>query len=367
MKPARLMWVFLLFMPLLALAQVAAGYPRDYAATIAAAKREGKLVIYASTDRAAASYLIRDFGKLYPGIEIDYQESNSAELYHRFVKETASESPSADVLWSSAMDLQVKLVNDAYALHYLSPEIAQLPEWAVWKNEAYGTTFEPVVFAYNTRGIRADEVPRTHIEFAKLIESDPGRFHGKLITYDLERAGLGFLFAARDVLSSNAFWDIARLMGAAEVRLQTSTATMLESVASGESLLAYNLLGSYAYNKSRTDPSIGFVFPRDYTLIVSRVAFINRRAANPNAAKLWLDYLLSQRGQSVLANQAGLFAIRRDVAGDNTASFLTRSLGASLRPIPIGPSLMAYLDRSKREALLKQWRHAISATKQASD
>ena len=45
---------------------VPAGYPADYAQTIAAAKKEGKVVIYSATDTKAAQPLIKDFEALYP-------------------------------------------------------------------------------------------------------------------------------------------------------------------------------------------------------------------------------------------------------------------------------------------------------------
>jgi iron(III) transport system substrate-binding protein len=40
-------------------------------------------------------------------------------------------------------------------MEYKSPEQSQLPKWAVWKDKAYGTTYEPVVFIYNKRLIPA--------------------------------------------------------------------------------------------------------------------------------------------------------------------------------------------------------------------
>ena len=261
------------------------------------------------------------------------------------------------------MDLQVKLVNDGYAMPYPSPEIPHLPDWAMWKIEAYGTTFEPVGIAYNKRNLIADEIPQTHHEFVQLLNANPDRFKGKVITYDLEKSGLGFLFAAQDAKTSSVFWDIARALGKCEARLDSNTATMLDSIASGETLLAYNLLGAYAYARSRSDPSVGFVYPRDYTLVISRIAFINKRAGNPNAARLWLDYLLSKRGQTVLANQSGMFALRSDVSGETTAAALTRTLGSSVKPVAIGPSLMAYLDRRKRRDFLSQWKQAVESNR----
>src|SRR5207302_9030488 len=104
-----------------------------------AAKKEGKFVVYATTDAVAANPLNKNFQPLYPGIQNDHTELNSTELYSRFIAEVAAGSGTADVLWSSAMDLQVKLVADGAAASYASPEIASLPKWAVLANQAYGT------------------------------------------------------------------------------------------------------------------------------------------------------------------------------------------------------------------------------------
>ena len=99
----------LAFVPILALAQVPAGYPANYSQTVDAAKKEGKVVVYSTTDTAAANFLIKDFQALYPGISVEYNDMNSTEVYNRFISEKAAGGASADVVWSSSMDLQIKL------------------------------------------------------------------------------------------------------------------------------------------------------------------------------------------------------------------------------------------------------------------
>jgi iron(III) transport system substrate-binding protein len=135
---------------------------------------------------------------------------------------------------------------------------------------------------------------------------------------------------------------------------------MLERISSGENLIGYNMLGSYALVRAKKDQSIGVSFPKDYTLVLSRVMFINKSAKNMNAAKLWLDYVLSKRGQTVIANESQLFAIRPDVKGETTSAELTAQLGASLKPMTVGPDLLQYLDQSKRLGFLKQWKEATA-------
>ena len=46
-----------------------------------------------------------------------------------------------------------------------------------------------------------------------------------------------------------------------------------------------------------------------------------------------------------------------------TASGLAKTLGASLRPIPVSPEILTYLDQTKRLEFLKQWQTAIKGGK----
>lgn len=343
-------------------AQAPAGYPSSYGATVEAAKKEGKVIIYSTTDTAAAGPLIKDFQALYAGITVEYNDMNSTEVYNRFISEKAA-GASADVLWSSSMDLQVKLVNDGYALTYTSPEIAKLPDWAVWKNEAYGSTYEPIAIVYNKRLLTGDEIPQSHADMMRVLSEKADKLKGKVTSYDIEKSGVGFLLITQDAKVNPKFWDFVKALGTVGPRFQSSSGTMMERISSGENLLGYNIFATYALLRAKKDPSIGIVYPKDYTLMMSRVMFISKAAKNPNAAKLWLDYILSKRGQTVIANQSELGSIRADVEGELTAAGLSKALGGSLKPIAIGPDLLAYLDQAKRLEFLKQWQQAIKGNK----
>ena len=349
-------------LPALTIAQVPAGYPADYAQTIAAAGKEGKVVIYSTTDTKSADPLLKDFQALYPAVKVEYNDMNSTEVYNRFISESAAGS-SADVLWSSAMDLQVKLVSDGNAQAYKSPEIANLPEWAVWKGEAFGTTYEPIVFVYNKRLVGADEIPQTHADFVRVLKEKAEKFKGKVTTYDAEKSGVGFMLVTQDSKYNPGFWDLAKAIGATGARLQSSTGTMMERISSGENLIGYNILGSYALSRAKKDPSIGIVTPSDYALVLSRIMFIAKNAKNVNAAKLWVDYVLSHRGQNIIANQALLGSIRADVEGETTYAALTKQFGSKLKPIPVNVDLLVYLNQAKRLEFLKQWSQAMGSRK----
>jgi iron(III) transport system substrate-binding protein len=340
-----------------AFAQAPAGYPADYSKIVDAAKKEGKLVIYSTTDAVSANPLVKDFEALYPGIKVEYSDLNSTELYNRFIAEAAANNGTADLLWSSAMDLQVKLVNDGQGLAYPSPEIKSLPKWAVWKDSAYGTTYEPTAIVYNKRLVPEADVPKDHTALLKLLEAKPDAYKGKVTAYDPERSGVGFLFCNEDIKNFPAAWDLFKAMGKTGAKFYTSAGAMMERVASGEHTIAYGIFGSYALARSRKDPNVGIVLPSDYTMVTSRVAFISKHAKSPNAAKLFLDYMLSKRGQEVVA-KADLYTLRDDIEGEATVKAVTKAIGDRARPVPIDQTLLETLDQTKRLAFLSKWQKA---------
>jgi len=339
---------------------VPAGYPADYAQTIAAAKKEGKVVVYSALDTKAAQPLIKDFNALYPDIKVEYNDMNSTEMYNRFIAESASGQGSADVMWSSAMDLQVKLIDDGQAMTYASPEAPKLPQWAVYKNQGYGTTYEPAVFIYNKRLVTGDEIPQDHAGFVKVLATKTDKFKGKVTTYDIEKSGVGFMFVVQDTKYFTGMKDLEKEFGATNYRVYSSTGNMLEKVSSGEHLLGYNVLGSYALVRAKKDPNLGVVLPKDYTLVLSRVMFIGKQAKNPNAAKVWTDYILSARGQKLIGSDVELFSIRSDVDAEYTAASLNKQLGNNVKPIPVSSEIVAYLDPKKRLDFLGAWKAALS-------
>lgn len=336
---------------------VVAGAPKsdtqDHDDILAAARQEGELVVYSVT--SSVPLLLKDFQRLYPDIELRYVTMDTSPLHDRIISE-AEDGSVADIVWSSAMDLQVELVNDGYAMPYESRELANIPAWAVWKNQAFGTSFEPVGIVYNKSRLAASEVPYSRAELIELITSKPEQFHGKVIAFDPVASGLGYLLMTQDAAKfDDEFWNLAQSMVCAGLRPQSGSGAMFKLIASGDALIGYNLLGSYTQRRARTDlPELGLVLPNDYTLVMSRVMFILRDAPHPNAAKLWLDYVLSKRGQQLISD-SGLGSVRSDVDGEFTSTSLEQSMGKAIKPINIDADLLTHLDATARQKFLGRW------------
>lgn len=331
------------------------GYPRSYSNVIDAARKERTLVIYSTTDRHDAAKLLDAFRRQYPFLKIDYRELQSGDLYRRVVTESRERRPTGDIAWSSAMDLQIKLVNDGYAQAYASPEKPHLPQWAIWKNEAYGVTAEPIVFVYNRNLMPPGDIPANHPDLLRLLKSKPRFYTGRVAVPDPVRSGASYLHLTQDYLANRDLWDLAEEFGVVNAVPFQSSRQALASVASGKSIVAYNVLGSYAMEWQSRDPRIRVVMPQDYTLVTSRIAIIPNEARHPNAAKLFLDFLLSRKGQYALSQQY-MNPARSDVPVHRGSS----PSRTSARPVRVGPTLLANLDQLKRRRFLKDWQSALS-------
>lgn len=317
------------------------------------------LVIYSTTDRDIFLPVIGDFRRVNPGVGVRYVEMDAGSLYRRYLDQVSSGHPQADLLLSSAMDLQVKLVNDGYAAAHESQNAARLPLWARWRNEAFGITFEPAVMVYSRRLLAGRRPPGSRPELLRALRNEPDFWRGRIGTYDITKSSVGYLLASQDARQNSDFGSLLEALGATKLRTSTSTATLLDRIERGEIALGYNLLGSYARARVERGAPLLIVYPADYTLAVSRTAILVRDAPHPVAAHAFLEYLLSLRGQRALASLGRLSASRPEIIGAYSRLGIAETQIGPLRPIPLGPGLLTYLDRQKRRRLMESWQHAV--------
>ena len=313
-----------------------------------------RLRIDAATDRPAIEPLIRDFQQANPTVTIEYREMNTGELYESVVKRATGDVP--DLVISSASGLQVKLVNDGHARRYSSPATEALPDWARWRSAAFGFTQEPAAIVFNRDLVPADEVPRSREDLIHLLRDRRERYRGRVVTYNVEDSGIGYLFATQDSVLTSQFWQLADALGENQAKQMCCTSDMVDSIERGESLIGYNLLGSYARERQIHGAHIGIVLPSDYTLVMTRVALIPQRASAPDLAGRFIDYLLSERGQAVVAANTAFYSIQPTVGGPMSATHLQEEMRGPTQRIGLGPALLVFMDHLKRARFLQQWK-----------
>ncbi len=78
----------------------------------------------------------------------------------------------------------------------------------------------------------------------------------------------------------------------------------------GEQLMAYSGMPTRAYQYNQKGAQIKFIFPEEGVVLMPQNTFIVNNAPHPNAAKLWIDFILSEEGQTILAKDEALISGR---------------------------------------------------------
>ena len=313
------------------------------------------LTIASVTDLAAIKPLIQAFQKRNPGTAVVYSEATSNTLDARVTAACRAHRFIADLVVSSAVAEQVRLVNDGCSQPIFSPVIQMLPAWARWRSELVALTIEPAVIVYNRAALSPSEVPRNRFQLVDLLRQS-NRFNGKIGTYDIVSSGVGYLFAFEDATQATTWGRLLESFGRDSVLTFCCTSEVLDRVADGRLDIGYNVLGSYALARKAVDPRLGVVFPSDYTLALGRAALIPETAENPSAATRFVEFALSPEGRSILEGRSHLLS---SIGGLRELARIAGGDDELIRPVALTPALLVALDRAKRRMFLEQWRQSI--------
>ncbi|MEJ8472889.1 ABC transporter substrate-binding protein [Roseibium algae] len=309
------------------------------------------LIIRSTTDISVFGSVVEAFLDTQPGLAITYEQWGSNDLFELSLSECREDVPGADLIISSGVHQMVKLVNEACALTHRSVQTSGMQSVLRWRDQLWGITREPAVMVYNRALVPSFEVPQSRFDLLDLLRPSLSRYAGRVATYDIERSGLGYLFAFSDSREATTFGALLESFGRTGVVATCCSAEIIEGVAEGTYLIAYNVLGSYARSLSRNDDRIGIVLPQDYTLVLSRALMVPKQARNSADATRFLDFLLSPLGQAEL-RRVLLWSPLLDDEGESVSE-------TSLRPIGLSPSLLVSLDKQKREQFIKRWRSSF--------
>lgn len=303
------------------------------------------LKVISTADINVFEPIILEFQREHPTINIEYVIASSTELMTALYEEGAS----FDLAISSAMDLQTKLANDGYAQSYSSNATDALPDWATWRNQIFAFTQEPAVVVISEAAFQGIDPPKTREDLISLLRNNPDKFESRIGTYDVRVSGAGYLFATQDSRNSDSYWRLTEVMGRLNTRLYSGSGDMIRDVAAGELALAYNVVGSYAMSRLSDFPGIRVILFDDYVNVMLRTALIPKNAENPTQSGLMIDFLAKLNQNPDLTKLTNLPPIDSAQLQENSAA----------RPIRLGPGLLVFLDRLKKENFLTNWVNSI--------
>jgi len=303
------------------------------------------LTILSNTDLDYFGPLIQAYQRQYPTTTILYTVASSLELYGAISEEGAD----YDVVISSAMDLQMKLVNDGLAQTRESGPIDELPNWSRWGNALFAFTQEPAVLLASRKALGELSIPANRNELIALLRDNPERFQGRVGTYDIRSSGAGYLFATQDSRQSDSFWRLAEVIGSTSPRLYCCSSDMIEALRNGEIVFAYNVVGSYA-SAVLDENEDGMIVPlTDYQIFMLRTALIAKSSSKPDLAGTFVDFLVDADNRELIGEKVGLPPVDGQALQKHQ----------HFRPISLGPGLLVFLDRIKRDNFIKAWSGAM--------
>lgn len=259
---------------------------------IEGAKKEGKLTWYTTTPQDATSKYINKFHEKYPFIEFDIYRSGDQNQLIKVMAELQAKRHRVDVLQTTGISF-VMLMSKGALAKYPSPERVYYPE--IFKDaEGYWTAAQLNLdtMGYNTQLVSLREVPKTWNDLL-----DP-KWKGRM------------------GMDTKAFWwfaHILKIMGEKEglvyfeklskqdIKFRTGNTLNAQMVAAGEvsiGITIYNYVLEEMKSRGAHVAWVPFepVIPEMISLAVSA------NAPHPNAARLFIDFMLSRDGQLILAS-----------------------------------------------------------------
>lgn len=260
---------------------------------IAAAKKEGKFVLYTANFTEVEQENIKAFNKRFPDIRVELVRAPGGQLITRVKTEAAAGKLLADVVDHSDRGLMLGL-EDLFQ-DYAPPNAADyLPDSRVSPKLWPRVTLVWSI-AYNSALVK--NPPKSWMDLTK------PEYANKQIGHVFAPSGGTTWTRAmfeRKVLGED-YWA---KQAATKPALYPSGAPLSDALVRGEVTIA-PLLYNAIYPKQRDGAPVEIFFPPEGTPGIPYAAGVTKTAANPNAAKLYLNWCLSEEGQKFMITTQG--------------------------------------------------------------
>jgi len=291
------------------LASVAFAAPQPSPVTpdlIDAAKKEGKIVYYTAIDLKVAQNLAKSFEEKYPGISVQVERTGSERIYQRVAQERTNKIFAVDVLDGSDQALFVTWKKQGILEPYIPSE---LMKWPADQRDPDGTyasvRFTLMPIAYNTNLVKPEEAPKS---FADLL--DP-KWAGKIVKAHPSYSG-GIVTSTFQTVKAIG-WDYIEKLGKQKVLQVQSATEPPKKLALGERAVSADGLEYMDIRMQQSGAPIAIVYPKEGTPFIPGCEAIAKNAPHPNAAKLFISFMVSRETQQYLADAAGLRSFHPDV------------------------------------------------------
>ncbi|MGZ9262846.1 MAG: ABC transporter substrate-binding protein [Candidatus Binatia bacterium] len=261
---------------------------------IEGAKKEGKITFYTGLIVDQVVRPVKDaFEKEYPFLQIEFFRANADRLAQRVLAEHQAKRYEVDVVSGSAA--ATMLQRAGLMQRFYSPPIAEYPRELKDANGFWGSTnVYFMTLGYNTRNVKVAELPKSYEDLLN------PRWKGQMMWSTSRCSGapqfVGNIFTTMGQEAGKAYLQKLRQQNIA--KSTASARQILDLVIAGEYPLSIQIFNHHAFISKVAGAPVEW-HPLEPVTATNNSIGIAKTAPHPHASMLFLDFVLSRRGQRV--------------------------------------------------------------------
>jgi iron(III) transport system substrate-binding protein len=262
---------------------------------IEAAKKENKIAWYTADDLILATKVAKSFEAKY-GITVQLERSGAERIYQRIGQEYSSNISAVDVATTSDLGHTVSWRASGWLAPFVPSEAAHWPDAAIAPDGTYLVDkFTLVVCGYNSRLVKSGDAPKT---WADLL--DP-KWKGKLVKGHPGYSGA--ITNATYALSQLLGWEFFEKLAKQDVMQVQSATDPPMRVAQGERAVMADAAEVTALRLISQGAPLVLIYPTEGVPVVGVGSVLMQKSPRPNAARLFMHYLVSSECQKINMEQ----------------------------------------------------------------
>lgn len=277
-------------------------------AVVDAARKEGALAIADSAPGENFQKFLAAFKAKYPFLDLatGFYSAPTGRVLARVNAEIDAKRLSFDVMLAANTAAWIDMTRQGKVMRYDSPEYAAYPRGA--KMDGYWASAQAigVIPVYNKNILPSADAPKSWLDLLQ-----PRFAEHKLA---IQNAAAGTQFNQTYLLEKTLGADYERKLAKQHPVVMATGAQMTDAIVRGEILLGASLDHWRAFTPEARQAGLVAVYPVEGMPLTLAPVGILVGAPHPNAARLFLDFILSQEGQRLLDTDLyGMYSMRADV------------------------------------------------------
>ena len=294
------------------------------------ARKEGEVIWYTSMSLTDFPKIVGAFEKTVPYLKVRTNRLSQSSIMPKIDTEARAGRFLVDVVASAPMEMW-ELKQKGHSASYLSLELKAFPSGS-FDPQGYWSSTEvtPLVLAFNTSLVRSDEAPRSYQDLLQ------PKWRGKMNFGSDEYAWYSVVL---DGMGKAKGLDFMKALARQQLHIPGGSSIMrLQLMLAGESAVAVAARGRRATEYKEKGAPIDYRLLDPYPGEPNGLALM-RRAAHPHASILFIDWMLSEEGQTVLAQQIPRITLRKGIKQIPRHQELYKKEFVFVNPASIGPNL----------------------------